>query len=278
MTKNIMDYGITTNYFIEYSPEEAIGYFAEKGWYKLELADEHVNMLLTRQDPKKEIREFKKCVGDHGVTFPQGHLLLRSDIVDDEYTTVDELRRWLDIFISLGVEKAVLHPGGAKSRKKGIHIDEIRNRQVERLRPLLEHVEGTNVIICIENTPDTETTVDGLLEIVRLSSSDNIGICLDTGHLNMAGGDQEDFILKADSHLKALHIHGNDGKSDQHTMPYAQHRSRGYIDWLKVVEALKTIGYEGLFNLEIGGEGSCPLEIKLAKLDYLDTIIPIMLS
>ncbi len=94
----------------------------------------------------------------------------------------------------------------------------------------------------------------------------------------MNKGDQVDFILKAGSYLKALHIHGNDGESDMHIMPYGQAYYRGYIDWIEVVRALKNIDYKGLFNLEIGGEAACPYKIKMAKLDYLDVIIPMILS
>jgi sugar phosphate isomerase/epimerase len=278
MSDCIMKYGITTNYFREYSPEDMILCFASKNWLALELSDEHVDMLLERDNPNRESVEFKRYANDHGITFPQGHLLLQADIVDDDPVIIDKLKSWLDIFMILDINVAVLHPGGAFSRRQGKSLSKIRSRQLEVLDILTQYIENTDLTICIENTPDTETSVDGLLEIINLCSSDKLGICLDTGHLNMAGGDQADFILKADRYLKALHIHGNDGKSDMHIMPYGQSCYEGYIDWIEVVRALKKIGYKGLFNLEIGGEGACPYKIKMAKLDYLDMIIPMILS
>jgi len=41
-----------------------------------------------------------------------------------------------------------------------------------------------------------------------VNNPENIGICLDTGHLNVAQkGNQYDFIMQAGNWLKALHIH-----------------------------------------------------------------------
>ena len=66
----------------------------------------------------------------------------------------------------------------------------------------------------------------------------------------------------------------NDGSADQHLMPYG----RGTVPWVEVVEALKEIGYEGLFNFEVPGERRCPLPVRLAKLDYLRALSDIMLA
>ncbi len=101
MSNHIIEYGITTNYFREYSPEEMVTCFASKDWLTLELSDEHVKMLLDRDNPKREIEEFKRYTDDHGVTFPQGHLLLEADIVDDDPTIIDTLKLWLDVFLGL---------------------------------------------------------------------------------------------------------------------------------------------------------------------------------
>ena len=39
---------------------------------------------------------------------------------------------------------------------------------------------------------------------------------LDTGHANISGIDQVEFIRKAGTQIKALHIADNEGTSDQH--------------------------------------------------------------
>jgi sugar phosphate isomerase/epimerase len=62
--------------------------------------------------------------------------------------------------------------------------------------------------------------------------------------------------------LKALHIADNDGSRDQHLAPFGA----GRVDFIEVVRALSEIGYDGMFNYEIGGDsGSCPVPVKHSK-------------
>ena len=71
--------------------------------------------------------------------------------------------------------------------------------------------------------------------------------CLDIGHAEMKGlgTNAEEMILALGSRLKALHIHDNDRWHDSHQIPFSMD-----IDFVKVVNALKKIGYDGWFTLE----------------------------
>ena len=266
MEDNIMRYGMWTSYLYEYSPEKMVKTFAEKGWMNLELSTEHGEELLERGDPETEGNRLREYAKDLGVTFPQGHLLLQADIVDpDQDKVIDTLKRWLDLFYAVGIRAAVLHSKGFKSR--GMSDEEIRIRQVSSLRRLTKHIENTDMYICLENLfSGPETSAEGLIDIIEETGEGNLGICLDTGHLNVVGGNQEEFIRTAKDYLKALHIADNEGKSDQHLMPFG----RGTVDWESVFNTLKEVGYNGLYNLEIPGETMrCPLDMRLLKLDYI---------
>ena len=122
-------------------------------------------------------------------------------------------------------------------------------------------------MVCLENLGPqyVMTNVDRINYIIDQVGSDKLGICLDTGHLNLNGKNQREYILKAGKRLRAIHIADNEGHSDQHLMPF----TCGQIDFLQVVSALKEIGYDGLFNLEIPGENRIPLELRNAKLAYI---------
>ena len=54
--------------------------------------------------------------------------------------------------------------------------------------------------------------------------------------------------VKLGSLLKILHIHDNFGTEDYHLAP-----GIGTIDWKAFAGALRKIGYEGVFSLEING-------------------------
>ena len=71
--------------------------------------------------------------------------------------------------------------------------------------------------------------------------------------------------FKAGHRLHALHIADNEGKTDQHMMPYG----RGNVDFAEVVAALREVDYHGLFNLEIPGERLAPLPVLGYKLEYI---------
>ena len=263
-----------TSYLMELTPERMVDTFAERGWHELELSDEHGKSLLDRGAPIAVGADFRRFAQDRGVTFPQGHLWLTCDIAaSGQDAVVDTLRGWLDLFVAVGVEAAVIHPGGGEMLARGCDPEAVLSARVNALSQLADHVNGSALTICLENIPGVPMAGD-LCAIAEAVDSPHIGICLDTGHLHMAAGNQADFVHQAAPHLKALHIADNDGSSDQHLLPYGH----GTVAWETVVPALREIGYAGLFNLEVPGERGCPMPVLLAKLDYAKHLLSLMLD
>ncbi len=263
--------GIWTSFFIDLSPEDAVITFASRGWLNLELSSEHGGVLLQRGDPIHAGKELRQFAADRGVKFPQGHLWLAADIAaPDQQAVIDRLRQWLDLFVSLGIEAAVLHPGGHTLQEQGAGPDEISESRFRALSALSKHVEGTDLFLCLENSGSGYDP----METVEAFGSLRLAVCLDTGHLHRAGGGQAEFIRRAGSHLKALHVDDNEGTADQHLMPYGP----GTVPWEEVTAALRALPYTGLFNFEIGGERKCPMAVRLRKLDYLKDIAAYMIG
>ncbi|MCL5271632.1 MAG: sugar phosphate isomerase/epimerase [bacterium] len=270
-----------TSYFIEYSPEKAVEVLAGRGWRCAELSDEHGWALLERGQPARVGAGFRRFAGDLGFTFPQGHLYLSADIAHHEPAArekiFDDLKLWLELFVALGIEAAVLHPGGGgwPAGADEARIEALRQASLERL---LAHLGNAPLAICLENCPGSGATLAALQRMLApLEGSGrgrNLGICLDTGHLNLAGGGFADFIRGAGGRLKALHVADNLGIKDDHMLPYG----KGTVPWDEVMRALKEIDYAGLFNFEVGGERECPEPVKLAKLDYARTMASWMVA
>ena len=259
-----------TSFLMDHSPEEMATTFAAKGWRHLELSSEHAEVLLARGDPWKVGESFRRFTADAGVSLPQGHMSLAADIAGSESEHwADELRRWLDLFLALGVRAAVLHAEGRGEPDA--------ERRARTLRTLTEHVRGTDLVICLENLAfagSGQTVADLRARIVAAEGGGNLGICLDTGHLHLVRGDQAAFIREAGPLLQALHIADNDGSGDQHLLPFG----RGTVDWAAVTGALIALPYRGMFNFEVPGERRCPLAVRLAKLDYVRSILPVLLG
>lgn len=262
-----------TNYLSELSPEDMVVQFAKQGWNALELSDEHSKILLERDDSIQVGRDFGKFAEDHGVNIAQGHLWLSCDIVTAEPAPIiDKLKRWLDLYMNIGITAAVLHPGGDTWACQGKSTAAILEARTYVLKILSAHIESSNLTICLENIAHSKA--EDLLVSVDAVGKSNLGICLDTGHLNLVDGDQATFIRSADTRLKALHIADNEGAQDQHIMPYG----RGTVDWVAVIVALREINYQGLFNLELPGENHCPMSIRLKKLAYIQELLATMLA
>jgi sugar phosphate isomerase/epimerase len=251
-----------TSFFIDLTPEDALREQAAAGWHHAELSDEHSKALLDRGDPVRTGEAFRRFAADAGVSVAQGHLWLTVDIAPANESARREamagLKRWLDLYLALGIRAAVLHPGGTN------HQDPA-TRQAEQLRSLAEltaHVRGTGIVLCLENC----SSGDALKPLLAATAPGEVGVCLDTGHLNLTPESQRDFIRFCGPRLRALHLAENDRSGDQHNFPYAR---GGCVPWPEVAAALRDISYDGLLNFEVPGENRCPLPVRRLKLGYL---------
>ena len=254
---------VWSQYFRTLTPEEKIDAFLACGFDCTELSDEDGHVLLERGDAIKVGTEYKKLADSKGFTFPQGHLWLRADITSG-VETLDILKSWLDLFQTLGIRSAVLHTGGDNELPDA----ELFEKRVRALEVLTAHIKGSPLTICLENLRSQKLahTADDLNAMIDAVGDENLGICLDTGHLNYCtdfgcGQPKGEFIRKAGKRLKALHIDDNNGTADQHRLPY-----RGTVDWQDVMSALAEVGYDRLFNMEIPGESGGSLEEVTEKL------------
>ena len=255
--------GIWTSYYMELDVKDAVKRFIDNGIYCAELSDEHgLKLLEADEDVVKTGREFAAFLKENSFEMTQGHLWLYAKICSDP-DAVDILCRWIDLYEAIGVKTMVLHCDPLLNEE--ISYEEKLDRNVERLKLLAEHIRDKDIYICLENLNRIVPSVDDILYIIEKVGSDRLAVCLDTGHLNLTLKNQREFILKAGDKLKALHIADNRGEKDDHLMPYGG----GTVDFCEVVSALREVGYCGMFNLEIPGERSIPLELRDAKLAYI---------
>ena len=255
------EFSIWSQFYNTKEPEEAILEFEKDGLSHIELSSEHITSLLEREGDLAEIgREFANFSLQHGVKILQAHIIFPSPIVTDK-GEIDHIVRQLELLSTMGVRAGVLHCD--EMMGTDATYEEKLRKNIDALKLLAPRAEKYGITICLENMQRTFNSIDDLNYVIDEVGSDVFGICLDTGHLNVTGtSSQRDFILKAGKRLKALHIANNDGTADQHLAPF----SRGNIDFFEVVGALREIGYDGIFNYEIGGEAHpTPTHIKHIK-------------
>jgi sugar phosphate isomerase/epimerase len=225
---------------------------------------------------RADARAYRRYIDDLGFSIPQGHLLFgeRAHIsAADNAASIDLLKRNINVFLELGVKAAVLHYGCCGTDV--LPIEDYFDNRVAALNELTSYVKGTELSICLENLSrvhDYDAT--HLVSMCRaVDHQENIGICLDTGHLNISQrGDPYTFIEQAGGYLKAMHVHDNRGEQhglqgsrcDWHITPF----DGGNINWARVKAGVKDAQYEGLFSYELSNSG-IPMEIKELQAKYL---------
>lgn len=105
-------------------------------------------------------------------------------------------------------------------------------------------------------------------QMLRLAQAlGDVGLCLDTGHANIAGQDVPGMIRACGSRLECLHLNDNYGRSDGlyedlHLLP-----GEGTLDWPAIFRALREVGYRGSYNLELIADlAKLPPEQRAARL------------
>jgi len=118
----------------------------------------------------------------------------------------------------------------------------------KRIADLVEtHSIKTN--IAIENgLTGFYHSAEELLELLYRLDHPQFGICWDTGHANITNQDQEQALKLINDKLLCTHINDNNGKQDQHLLPYF-----GTVDFTSIMRALHSIHFKGILTLESPG-------------------------
>lgn len=153
----------------------------------------------------------------------------------------------------------VIHGASLKKNNNSQSLEDIADINYKLYRSLIPTLKNTNVTVCLENLfarNDKISYAAGacsnpyeaaeLIDKLNLEAGKEcFGLCLDTGHLNLLRIDCRAYIPVLGNRIKALHIHDNDGITDQHKAPYT-----GDFNFRSFCEELKKINYDGDLSFE----------------------------
>jgi len=267
-----------TSILVELEPADAVARLAEQGWEGLELSTEHIVAIADAADPEEAADQVRDVLGGTACEMPQVHLLISANVAaaDDAKRRRDvaTVKRQIELSARMGIRVGVIHPGGEQPATFEGELAE-RERRIESFRELADHGADLGFSLAIENMTDGVrnnrsavgqrrygATIEELHTLIDAIDRPNVGICLDVGHGQVQGYDMAESVRQCGERLIATHIQDNDGTRDAHLAP-----TRGDIDWKTGIAALREIGYEGLFNLEIPGERGLPPDLTLKRLE-----------
>lgn len=253
---------------------------AEHGYYGTDFNlcnTETVPYTLSREDAEAFLLREREMTRAAGVTIWQVHGPWRfppQDFTPEDRAERMEKMKWALWACSvLECKNYVIHPlmPYGMDDLGGEYEKETWNINLAFMRELVAEAKKYGITVCLENMPMTRfsiATPEAILRFVKTIDEENFRICLDTGHvavyqknLDLAGETR-----RLGKYIRVLHVHDNFLGRDMHLAPYS-----GIIDWPSFAEALKDIGFDGVFSLECGAPGklSDALFEKAARL-YAD--------
>lgn len=158
------------------------------------------------------------------------------------------LKRCIDNCTACSVPVLVVHIAPDFSMRPNFELG------MDRLRPVVEYARKKQIKIAFENI----NSADYLFQTLEVFTQPHVGFCYDCGH-EACHTPGSRFLPQIGARLFCTHLHDNDGRVDQHLIPFD-----GTIDFERICWELCQVGYCGNLTLELGyGQNS------LKKQDFL---------
>lgn len=163
---------------------------------------------------------------------------------------MENCKKSIRLTFALGSSNWIIHPVMPYGWNDVGYEEETWKINIEFFSELVQYAKEYGVTICVENMPFKNYPISRPEEILKLSESindENFKICLDTGHAkSFSDVSVGDAVRLFGKNLRTLHVHDTVPGYDLHMAPYY-----GMVDWEDFLSALKEIGFEGVFNLEV---------------------------
>ncbi|MBQ6826321.1 MAG: sugar phosphate isomerase/epimerase [Clostridia bacterium] len=230
---------------------ERVRHIAKAGFKYIDLSFYDIdkkNSPFMLENYKEYVENLKELANELGIKYVQAHLPNCNPLDEENFDEYLECTiRAIEICGMLGIENAVIHTGWMDNITKEQYFE----MNLEALKPLFPAMEKSNVNVLIENSAKANMgnkyfffTGADMKEFIEYVNHPLLHACWDLGHANIEGHQYKDIIALGDD-LRALHVHDNYGKSDQHIALFC-----GTLNMDEVMTALIDINYKGYFTFE----------------------------
>lgn len=141
-------------------------------------------------------------------------------------------------------------------------FDHYCRRLAESLHDLCDYAAQLNITLCLEPINryeiNTFNNVEQSLAFIDQYQLDELGLLLDTFHMNIEDASLEEAIIHTGAKIK--HVHAPDSNR------YAA--GSGHLDYSAILQALKAVKYEGYLSLEAFPEPD-PLSCATSSAQFL---------
>lgn len=268
------------------TPAEAVRSYAGTGFKYLDynFYNDHKDgspfMLEDDNAWMAQIKDSAQAADECGFTFVQAHLPGYNPMGEfDHKRCMRAMLRTAEACGMLKIPAMVVHSSYSLVHRYPMDQDAYFEYNKKFLLPILEVAEKYGTILCVENTSAKNMgeryfprTAAEMNDFVKFIDHPLLKCCWDTGHAVMEGKfDQYADLMELGDNLKAVHIHDNNGWSDQHLAPYC-----GRLQLSRIIEAFRDMDFKGYFTFEVdrflkvtGNNPPLPMELRREILGIL---------
>ncbi len=236
----------------------------------------------------REPAEALRLLSEHGLKLVGGFVpvvLHRPEVRESE---LDSVERQAALFSEAGAEVLVL---AASTGREGYEQSaELDDEDWEELFATLAMVEGTGARhgLSVVLHPHYGTVIERPEHVRRFLEGCETGLCLDTGHSMVGGGDPVELAGEAAERVRHVHLKDVDRSLAQRVLSgevgYEEAVRRGLyrplgegdVDVRRILELLEAAGYRGWYVVEqdvMLDPGSIPMEDVRRSLEFLSKVI-----
>jgi sugar phosphate isomerase/epimerase len=267
-------YAATTVLFRENSLDEALTKIAVAGFRWVEISADGIHLDPRLNPDVSAVRSLLKELGlqVHGIHTPFRGLKIGHPNADLKESRPQVISESLAIGAAVGAGIAVVHVTCAPEALSDEAYEESKKTAIEYIEELRPQARELGITLALENLgprPHLKRRFgSSLKELNEAFPGQDVGFCLDVGHMARNGLDIWSEIEGAGQRLISIHANSNDGVRDLHWLP-----TQGVPDWAEVKSALTRSGYDGRYVLEIKGsqdpDGMLRRIVEFAKADFV---------
>lgn len=272
----------STNAFVRYSLESAIGRIADIGYDSVEILADKPHAFLPTISPKRRLgivdllRKHDLSVSNINVNTASG--FFEEGVCDDPFepslaSDDEKRRRWRIDYTKEAIEFASLVNSRNISITSGKKIPKDYGRTALRrfmdsLRELVKFASVRKIGIGLEYEPDLLVeNADETLYIMNQLDSEYLGVNLDIGHCKVAGEDIRQVIRMFKGRIFNVHIYDIRGVEHYHLIP-----GEGDMDFLPIFRSLRSVGYDRFLTVELYTYARRPVYAARRALSYLGEV------
>lgn len=246
--------GLVSSVFVHYSLEETVLQAARLGFQGIDLWGGRPHLYRSDHSPR-ELRLLRKMMDDNNLhlisVLPAFLRYPHSLSTPNEIARADSLeymRMCLEHAITLGTKIVAIVPGHALHDQP---LADARRRLVDSIAQISLWAAPLGIKLGIEPANRVATMLinnsKDALQVVREVGAGNLGVILDTGHLNLIPERPEMEVAKLGRLLLQMHVNDNDGRRQQNLIP-----GEGTFPFARFMRFLIGSGFEGFLSAELG--------------------------